>query len=170
MRVEVGLVGKKVASRGQVGLVKICFLWFVNIILIVISLFEPVPSFLFSRLLCFLLRCFFWETSGDELVVWPPELKPSSDVDSICPFSVIELILSDRWYFWIMVKKGSYTSPKVCFCLEGGTMEQFENAKTNLWSKSQMLENFKFQSDRSKFVLVLKSTRFKIQTKRANQN
>ena len=49
-----------------------------------------------------------------------------------------------------MVKIGSYTSPKVCFCSIGGAMEQFESAKTNLWSKSQILENFKFQSDQSK--------------------
>ena len=141
---------------------------FFNIILKIIALIEPVPSFLFSRLLCFRLRCFFWETSGVELVVWPPELNPSSDVDSICPFSVIELILSDRWYFWIMVKIGSYISPKVCFCSVGGAMKQFENAKTNLWSKLQILENFK--AINQKISLVLKFTRFKIQTKRANQN
>ena len=135
----------------------------------IIALIEPVPSFLFSRLLCFRLRCFFWETSGDELVVWPPELNPSSDVDSICPFSVIELILSDRWYFWIMVKIGSYASPKVCFCSVGGA-SNYEVSKTKLWSKLQILENFKVKSDQSKFFLVIKLTRFKIQTKRANQN
>ena len=117
----------------------------------IIALIEPVPSFLFSRLLCFRLRCFFWETSGDELVVWPPELNPSSDVDSIWPFSVIELILSDRWYFWIMVKIGSYASPKVCFCSVGGA-SNYEVSKTKLWSKLQILENFKVQSDQSKII------------------
>jgi hypothetical protein len=67
-----------------------------------------------------------------------------------------------------MVKIGSYISPKVCFCSVGGAMKQFENAKTNLWSKLQILENFK--AINQKISLVLKFTRFKIQTKRANQN